>query len=153
MTLALESPAATTLPQHLPAEAQERLVVMGQRLTIRVTPAQTNGACMMFDLIADPGMGVPMHTHDHEDELFIVRSGVARFVVDGSETIVRAGDTLFGPRGIPHAWEAIGDEPVRGTVVILPGKLEVMFRQLGALTEVDPARIGAICAGHGVRFI
>jgi quercetin dioxygenase-like cupin family protein len=151
MTLATETIGA--IPQHLPVEAQEQLVVMGQRLTIRVTPAQSNGACMVFDMIADPGLGVPMHVHDHEDELFIVRSGAARFVVNGREIILEAGDTLFGPRGVPHAWEAIGDEPLDASVTILPGRLETMFRELGALSCIDPAKVGAICSDHGVRFI
>ena len=31
--------------------------------------------------------------------------------------------------------------------------LETMFRELGALTAIEPAKIGAICADHGVRFI
>lgn len=151
MTLATETVA--TIPQHLPAEAQEQFVVMGQRLTIRVTPAQTGGACMVFDMVADPGMGVPTHVHDHEDELFVVRRGAARFVVNGREIVLEAGDTLFGPRGIPHAWEVIGDEPLDACVTILPGRLETMFRELGAVAGIDPAKVGAICADHGVRFI
>lgn len=151
MTLALTP--SNTIPQHLPDEEQEQLLVMGQRLSIRVTPAQTSGACMVFDLVADPGMGVPMHVHDHEDELFTVRRGTARFVVNGRAVTLHPGDTLFGPRSVPHAWEAIGDELLEASVTILPGKLETMFRELGAVTTLDPARIAAICADHGVRFI
>lgn len=149
MSLLDLAPAAGTLT----ADEREQLVVLGQQFTVRVTAAQTGGAFYAFDLVAPPGIGVPAHVHDREDELFVVNRGTARFVVDGREILACAGDSVFGPRGVPHAWEAIGDEPLEAFVLVTPGNLADMFRDLGGLKAIDFPRIAAICAPHGVRFV
>lgn len=129
----------------------DRLELMGTTVTI----VRADASRLSFDMDAPPGTGVPMHVHEHEDELFVVRRGKVRFVLDGKEVIAGPGDTVFGPRGIPHSWETIGDEIVDAIVTILPGNLEMMFRDLAALPKGPPdlARIGEICGRHGVKFV
>jgi quercetin dioxygenase-like cupin family protein len=147
----LLEPAITLRP---PVAAGDRFDVMGAVITFRTTAAESGGLKTTFDMIAPTGIGVPMHTHEHEDELFVIRRGKARFIVNGKVTIAGPGETAFGPRGIPHAWESIGDEPLDCTVAILPSKLEEMFRDLGELPKGPPDmnRVLEICAAHGVRF-
>ncbi len=42
------------------------------------------------------------HFHPNSDEEFDVRSGILRVMMDGKWHVLKAGDTLLVPRGIPH---------------------------------------------------
>lgn len=55
------------------------------------------------------GAGPGLHVHPY-DETFIVVAGRARFIVGGTILEAGAGETVFGPAGIPHRFENIGPE-------------------------------------------
>jgi quercetin dioxygenase-like cupin family protein len=44
----------------------------------------------------------PNHVHPRQEEIFTITSGALRFVIDGTERIVRAGDELVLPANTPH---------------------------------------------------
>lgn len=144
---------AATLPP--PVVSGDSFDVLGTTITFRQTSADTAGVKATFDLIAPPGTGVPMHVHEHEDELFVIRAGRCRFVVNGRVIIAGPGETAYGPRHQPHSWESIGAEDLVATVAILPARLEEMFRDLGMMPPGEPdfARVAEICAAHGIRFV
>ena len=54
------------------------------------------------------GSVVPQHAHENEQVSYIV-SGALKFIVDGGEVVVRAGEVLQIPPNVPHAAEAIED--------------------------------------------
>ncbi|MCE3294416.1 MAG: cupin protein [Crocinitomicaceae bacterium] len=57
----------------------------------------------IFEWIVQPGGHVPNpHIHFTQDELFHVRSGTTRMVLDGKEYIGNAGDSINVPKGISH---------------------------------------------------
>ncbi|MCU1384103.1 MAG: cupin protein [Acidobacteria bacterium] len=51
---------------------------------------------------------VPSHAHLNE-QISMVMSGVLLFRIDGRETIVKAGEVIQIPAGVPHAVEVIED--------------------------------------------
>jgi unsaturated pyranuronate lyase len=54
------------------------------------------------------GSVVPQHAHENEQVSYIV-SGALKFIVDGGDVVVRAGEVLQIPPNVPHAAEAIED--------------------------------------------
>lgn len=60
--------------------------------------------------IMQPGGGMPAHTNRVEHEQFVLR-GQARVGIGDDVIEVSAGDVLFIPAGVPHWYEAGGDEP------------------------------------------
>jgi quercetin dioxygenase-like cupin family protein len=58
----------------------------------------------------EPGGGMPLHTNTVEHEQYVLR-GRARITVGGEEYEVTAGDVVFIPAGVPHAYRNIGGEP------------------------------------------
>ncbi len=58
-----------------------------------------------------PGTWFPPHTHD-VDKIDGVLSGRFRLEMLGESVILEAGDMLAVPRGVVHAAEVVGDEPV-----------------------------------------
>ena len=58
------------------------------------------------------GDGPKLHLHPY-DEVFIIRSGRARFTIGNEIIEAEAGDILLGPAEVPHKFENLG-----------PGRLE-----------------------------
>jgi quercetin dioxygenase-like cupin family protein len=54
---------------------------------------------------------VPVHAHANE-QVSVVLSGALRFVSGGEETIVRAGELIHLPGGVPHEVEVLEDAVV-----------------------------------------
>ena len=55
----------------------------------------------MFGLLV-PGSQVPYHYHNNRESVIIAISGEAIEVIDGKETLIKAGDILFIPAGEKH---------------------------------------------------
>jgi quercetin dioxygenase-like cupin family protein len=82
-------------------------------LTFLATGDETGGAATVFESRIEPGEGPPVHLHLREDELIYVIEG--RLRVRLGETIegAAAGSLIFLPRGVPHAWQNVGDDAAR----------------------------------------
>ena len=51
---------------------------------------------------------VPLHAHPNEQVSFVI-SGALKFTLDGRDVIVRTGEVLQIPGGVPHEVEVIED--------------------------------------------
>ncbi len=60
--------------------------------------------------------GTDYQTPHEQDELYLVVSGSARFVHEGSETLAQAGDGLFVPAGDAHQFFEMSDDFVTWVV-------------------------------------
>lgn len=58
------------------------------------------------------GNGTTLHRHPY-DEVFLVESGVARFVVGEESIEVGAGNFVTVAAGTPHGYGPVGDSPLR----------------------------------------
>lgn len=54
------------------------------------------------------GAVVPIHAHDSEQMTYVLQ-GALKFLIAGEETIVREGEVLHIPAGLPHQSEALDD--------------------------------------------
>jgi quercetin dioxygenase-like cupin family protein len=54
------------------------------------------------------GCSVPVHSH-HNEQISMIEQGAMRFMLDGVERIVKAGEVLHIPANVPHSAEAIED--------------------------------------------
>ncbi|RYZ89581.1 MAG: hypothetical protein EOP04_06460 [Proteobacteria bacterium] len=56
----------------VPNGTGERRNILGDNQTIKLSSEDTNGAFIMFEQSNDPGVGVPLHVHENDDELFYI---------------------------------------------------------------------------------
>ena len=108
------------------------------RITVKAGPEETGNA--FSQLVADEprGSGTPIHIHHNEDETFYVLEGEVAFLVADERIDVGAGDFLFAPRGIPHAY-VVRSERARMLVTISPSGTEQLFVSLGVpVTSAEP---------------
>ncbi|HWR14189.1 MAG TPA: cupin domain-containing protein [Terriglobales bacterium] len=84
--------------------------------------------------------GPPLHLHHGEDELFYIMEGDFLFEIGGRRFKAGPGDSVLGPKGIPHTWAFVGNTPGKMLFVFAPaGKMEDFFaerdRRGGGLVE------------------
>lgn len=73
--------------------------------------------------------GPPLHLHLHQEEWFYVVEGVVLFQIGDGRKTLRAGDSILGPRNIPHTFSSVGDKPARLLIAFTPaGKMEEFLR-------------------------
>jgi len=66
-----------------------------------------------FDLVESKmqkGTEPPPHVHEREDELFYILSGEIKVFVNGQVLSVAAGESVFLPKTVPHAYLIQSDE-------------------------------------------
>jgi quercetin dioxygenase-like cupin family protein len=90
----------------------------------------TAGSIGIFENVCQPGSGPPRHIHKREDEIFYILSGEAEFFLDGKTALYSAGDTVFVPRGKEHAFQVIGNRPLRMLTIFTPGGFEAFFSEM-----------------------
>jgi quercetin dioxygenase-like cupin family protein len=72
-------------------------------------------ACLLGFL---PGQVLPIHSHDHEHEVFDVLEGSGTMLVDGKAIRTQPGTSIFVPAGVEHGFENDTDSRwlVRATI-------------------------------------
>lgn len=99
-----------------------------------------------FSLVEHPlparALGSPIHTHHNEDEYSYVLEGRVGVQIGDDVLEAGAGDLVFKPRGVPHAFWNAGDEPARLLEIISPAGFESYFREVAPLLAA-PQRDGA----------
>ncbi|HEY2654078.1 MAG TPA: cupin domain-containing protein, partial [Solirubrobacteraceae bacterium] len=72
--------------------------------------ALTNGQYALNALTFFKGWESPMHIHHFEDEgIYIFSGAMATWLRDEPYKVVRAGEFVFLPRGVPHAGRVLED--------------------------------------------
>jgi len=83
----------------------------GVKMAVLVTGKDTD-TVSVCQLVIEPGITIPVHTHDPQiDSIFIV-SGKGEAYVNGAWREVAPGDYLFFPSGVEHATRNSGREPL-----------------------------------------
>ncbi len=77
----------------------------GERITFLNTTQETNGELLRFEYVLPPGFTIAEHVHPHQEERHEVLSGTLRGRVGGQERDYGQGERVFGPAGVPHAWQ------------------------------------------------
>lgn len=98
-------------------------------LDIKISAQDTDGSLAVFEQIGHtPNGGPPLHIHPNQDEWFYILEGEYYFQVGEDKYSMKAGDTIFLPKNVPHAFIQIS-EKARTIVSYLPaGKMEDFFK-------------------------
>ena len=109
----------------------------GMLAIVRASSADTGGAYTLLEVRAPAGFGAPLHVHHTEDEGFHVLEGSIDVTVgDDAPVHLEAGDFAFGPREVPHRFDA-GPAGARMLWVLSPGG----FEDLVEATSVPAAEL------------
>lgn len=117
---------------------------------------QTGGVLGVLEWDVEPGLLIPPHRHEYEDEIAYVVSGVIWWQLDDDVRRTVAGTSVWRPRGRWHGlWVEADAEPARFYEVIVPGGWDTVIVDLVARVqsgEISPEQYNAEALAHGVNF-
>lgn len=124
-------------------------------LDVKISGKDTQGDLAIFEQTSlSPGRGTPLHVHHSQDEIFYVIEGAYFFKVGEEKFHLVAGDSIFLPRKVPHAWTQESDKS-RMMVSLQPaGKLEEFFVTMSGLDhEPSPKEVAQIFADNEMQVV
>jgi quercetin dioxygenase-like cupin family protein len=121
----------------------------------KVSGKDTNGALAIFEQTGlSPKRGTPLHVHHHQDEIFNVIEGAYQFIVGKEKFELAAGDTIFLPRKVPHAWTQVSQRAKMNVIVQPAGKLEEFFITMAAFKgEPTKEQVAKVFADNEMQIV
>lgn len=115
----------------------------GDTFDCKVATKDTNGDIYVFESTRIKEGGPNHHYHFTQDEWWYVLQG--EFLIKVGETVykAKAGDSVFGPRMIPHSFAKVGEGEAKLLMFFQPaGKMEEFFTKMSQglgknLTEAE----------------
>ena len=116
--------------------------------------ATGEGFSLVEHPIAPRTLAAPMHVHEHEDEYSYVLEGEVGVQIGDEVLYAQAGDLVFKPRGVWHAFWNRTDEPARLLEIISPGGFQRYFAELAPLLRPVPdfEALAALQARYGLTM-
>jgi DNA-binding transcriptional MerR regulator len=117
------------------ARFDEEVKLGGEPSDCKVSGRDTAGALAVFEFT---GLGGgPRHLHREQDEWIYVLEGDVEYEVGGQRSRLRAGESVFLPRGVTHVWATANGEPAKILDIYQPaGKMEEFFREIGKYSVI-----------------
>ena len=105
---------------------------------VKISGKDTDGDLAVFEqTVLAKGANVPLHVHPHQDEVYYVLEGRFRFKAGEEIFELEAGDSIFLPRNLPHAWIVLSETAKSYLMVQPAGKLEEFFV---AISNMPPGK-------------
>jgi Mannose-6-phosphate isomerase len=104
---------------------------MGMLFERLVGAEETAGLLGASVVTQPPGQASPLHVHTREAEAWFLLQGAMTY--RAGERLIRmtAGDFIYLPREVPHAFRTTGTVPVRFLALALPGGLLDIYDEVG----------------------
>ncbi len=134
----------------LPPGGGKAIHVLGNPWTIKASREDTGGTLAVLEGSFRPMSGAPAHVHHQHEETFYILEGEFLFQLGTQAMTATAGTFVFVPRGVPHAFENVGNQPGRILGIMTPGGYEQFFEELAHLPPgpPDPAKFQEIFAKY-----
>jgi quercetin dioxygenase-like cupin family protein len=111
--------------------------------TIEFKLIAQDGSVLVLENTFHAKGGPPRHLHLEQDEWFYVLEGEFVIEIGDQRHALRSGDSVLGPRRVPHVWAHLGDGRGRILIAFTPaGGMEAFFREVtkaDAMPPQDPA--------------
>ena len=114
-------------------------------ILFKVVPSETGGNLFVLEHVHMEKGGPPLHLHLHQEEYFFVMEGEVLFQVAGERRTLGPGESVLGPRGVPHGFAGVGEKPAHMVIAFTPaGMMEAFFREVAVPNgpKMDAALFG-----------
>jgi quercetin dioxygenase-like cupin family protein len=133
----------------------EVLNVLGVDLRFLCRSEDTAGAWSLMENVIPEKSGPPPHNHPW-DEAYYVVSGEVEFEIEGRCERVAAGDFVYAPAGVTHAFHGASKEPARMLIFDAPAHAESFFKDVDREVREFPRdleKLPQIGDRHGLVFV
>lgn len=132
------------------------------RYTVKIGGEQTDGRLSQLLASDRRGGAPPLHIHHREDESFHVIAGEITFFVGDQRLEATAGDFVFAPKGVPHAF-LVTSEYAEYLTSFSPAGAERFFAEVAprvepgeappSPSEPDREEFARIAASYGIEIV
>jgi len=135
-------------------------------MTVRVPHDEGDDGISVLESLAPHGESPPLHVHHTEDEIFHVLEGRLRVRAGDTEVTIGAGETVLGPKGVPHTYRVESHEGARWLLITRRGDFERFMRAFsrpaerpelptpqGPPTPEQAEALAAIARAHGIELV
>ena len=112
---------------------KERVIAGLSQLFVKVGTADTQGGAVVFEHRHTAKGGPGRHFHHAQDEWWYVLEGTYIAEIGSQRYRLKPGDSIFGPRRVPHAFAF-----VEGTI----GRVLIVFQPAGSMEELFDSLAG-----------
>ncbi|QMU28166.1 cupin domain-containing protein [Adhaeribacter radiodurans] len=130
--------------------------LLGHSITTIFSQQTTQGAYYVFEVVTPPGLGLPPHMHEREDEFIYLVEGKLEILLGEKTFLAQAGASIFFPKGVAHAFQNASSKAAKAIFTVVPGaNFEAFFTKLAALPPGTPdlPQIIAIFAEYGMQVL
>jgi len=96
-------------------------------MLVKARAERTGGQFTLLENEVPPKAGPALHRHGNEDEMYYVLEGTFRFKLGDRIELAPPGAFVYIPKGTPHCFQNLGDEPARVLVMFTPSGMERFF--------------------------
>lgn len=128
----------------------------GDSFFCKVSAKDTDGDLYVFESTRLEEGGPALHYHYEQDEWWYVLEGEFLIKVGDQTYTAKAGDSVFGPRRVPHCFAKVGKAPGKLLMLFQPaGKMEECFNKLsqGVTKNMTPEERDNFRKEHGFERI
>jgi quercetin dioxygenase-like cupin family protein len=132
------------------------------RYTVKIGSEQTAGRLCQLLCRDRRGGAPPLHIHHREDETFYVLAGEIRFLVGDQRIEATAGDFVFAPKDVAHAFLVTSDE-AEYLASYSPAGAEQFFAEVASRfvprepapppSKPNPEDFARIAASYGIEIV
>jgi quercetin dioxygenase-like cupin family protein len=99
----------------------------------------TDGSFSVVEVTEPPGSAAPLHVHHAEAEAFYVLEGEIELSCGEQNLTAGAGDFVYTPKGVPHKYSVVGQQPARVLLLFSRPGFEMFFAEGGTPLDQPPA--------------
>ena len=128
----------------------------GDTFFTKISTKDTDGDLYIFESTRIKEGGPPHHIHFHQDEWWYVLEGEFLIKIGDVTYEAKAGDSVFGPRAIPHSFAKVGDGVGKLLMTFQPaGKMEEFFEKLsaGVTKNMTAGERDKFSEDHGIKRV
>ncbi len=128
----------------------------GDTFMSKISGADTDGDLYVYESTRSKEGGPLHHYHFAQDEWWYVLQGEFLIKIGDTTYNAKVGDSVFGPRMIPHSFAKIGEGEGRLLQIFQPaGKMEEFFTRVseGAAKNLTEAELDKFREDHGFKRV
>ncbi|MCA6438538.1 MAG: cupin domain-containing protein [Sediminibacterium sp.] len=128
----------------------------GDTFNTKVSTKDSDGDVCVFETTRVKEGGPSFHLHYNQDEFWYIIKGEFLFKVGEETFTAKAGDTVFGPRNVPHAFSKVGEGEAKILMFFQPaGKMEEMFQKIseGITKNMSEEEMDKFRHEHGIKKV
>ena len=122
----------------------------------KISTNDTDGNIYVYESTRVKPGGPPLHLHYDQDEWWYILQGEFMIKVGDQVYNVKAGDSVFGPRNVPHCFAKVGEGDAKMLMLFSPaGKMEAFFTAMskGATKGMTAEQNAQFRKDHGFEVV